>query len=113
MLAGAAQDVDGALHRREPPPGEVGGARGGPLHGLRPWHVHLLGLSAERPDAPLHVAPVRLGLAQVLLETLLVRRAAGHPDVRLERRLELLLLPVRLVQILDQLDVAGLQLWHR
>src|SRR5206468_2349983 len=64
----------------------------------------------ERLDAPLDLAAVILGLLEMLLEALLVRRTSGHRDVRLERRLELLFLAVRLVQILNELRVFCLQL---
>src|SRR5204862_6101236 len=65
-----------------------------------------LGLATQLLDTPLDVASMSLGLAQVLLQPLLVRRARRHLDVRAERGLELLLLAVRLVQVLDQLGVA-------
>src|SRR5436190_16530478 len=53
-----------------------------------------------------------LRLLEVLAQAPLVRRARGHRDVRLERGLELLLLAVGLVEVLDQLRVAGGRLWH-
>src|SRR5207244_6618615 len=112
LLTRAAQDVRLSLQRGGSLPCEGERAIGSPLDRLRPWDLHLLGASAELLDAPPHLAAVRLRLPPVLLQALLVRRATCHPDVRLERGLELLLLAVCLVQILDQLDVAGLEVWH-
>ena len=71
-------------------------------------HLHVGGLSAELLDPALDVARVRLRFAQVLLQALPVRRARRHRDVRLERGLELLLLAVRLVEVLDELQILGL-----
>src|SRR2546421_3790977 len=92
-LARAANRVERALRERDRF-GRRRLHRGGELG--RP-------VAAELLDAPLDVASVALGLLQVLLEALLVRRARGERDVRLERGLELLLLRVGLVEVLDQL----------
>jgi hypothetical protein len=101
VLTGAAEGVQRALRRRHGLGGR-GGHRGGGVAD-RAGCRHGLGLAAELLDAPLDLARVRLGLAEVLLQALLVRRLGGHPDVRLKRRLELPLLSVRLVEVLDQL----------
>jgi hypothetical protein len=80
--------------------------------GVGAGKIDRLGLAAERTDPFLHLTRVRLGLPEVLLEALLVRRAGRHRDVRLQRSLELRLLGVRLVEVLNQLYVAGLQISH-
>src|SRR5436190_1449331 len=91
LLAGSTQRVHGTLKRCR-------GLASEPLHGLR--------IAAELLDSPLDPAGMVLRLAQVLLQALLVWRAGGHADVGLERRLELLLLAVGLVQVLHQLGVT-------
>jgi hypothetical protein len=77
-------------------------------HRVGAGHVHGLRRAAELLDPTLDLTSVSLRLLQVLLEALLVGRARGHRDVRLERGLELLLLAVRLVEVLDELQVLGL-----
>jgi hypothetical protein len=49
----------------------------------------------------------------VRLQPLLVRRACGHRDVRVERDLELLLLAVSLVEVLHEFGVALVEFSHR
>src|SRR6185312_5362845 len=63
-------------------------------------------------DATLDLARVRLGLLEVLLQTLLIRRTVRHTDVRLERGLEFLLLAVRLGEVLHELRVALVEVGH-
>jgi hypothetical protein len=101
VLARAAERVQRTLRGRHGLAGG-GGHRGGGVAD-RAGRGHGLGLAAELLDAPLDPARVRLGLTEVLLQALLVRRLGGHPDVRLKRRLELPFLSVRLVEVLDQL----------
>src|SRR4051812_47243016 len=96
--------------------------RGG--HGLAGEIRHSLsgpgdvGARVGRPAELLHAALEQLGvllrLLEVLLEPLLVRGARRKGDVRLERGLQLLLLAVRLVQVLNQLRISGIDLFgHR
>ena len=112
LLAGSAKHVNRALERGNAlarngnRPGDALG------HRVGAGHVHVARLAAELLDAAFDVARVRLRLTQVLLEAAAVGRARGHRDVGLERRLLLLLLPVGLVQELDQLQVLGLYVRH-
>ena len=112
LLARAAQHVHRALKRGHAPARELDGARDRLRHRVGTGHLHVGGLSTELLDPALDVARVRLRLAQVLFEALPVRRARGHRDVRLERGLELLLLAVRLVEVLDELQILGLYVSH-
>ena len=92
-----------------------GSARGALLHAPRRLlddAADALRLAAELLDAALHLAGVALRLGQVLLQALAVRRHLGHRDMGLECLLELALLRVRLVQILDQLRIARIYIWH-
>ena len=68
--------------------------------------------AAELLDATLDLAGVALRLAQVLLQPLLVCGARRHPDVRLQRSLELLLLTKCLVQVLHELCLTGSEFGH-
>src|SRR5204863_377673 len=71
------------------------------------------GAAAELLDPALDLAPVILRLLQVRPEALLVGGTLGHGDMRLERGLELLLLAIGLVQVLDELRVALVDIGHR
>jgi hypothetical protein len=75
-------------------------------------HGDRLRRPSELLDAPRYLAGVALRLLKVLLEALLVRLAGGHRDVSLERRLELALLSICLVQILNELRVPSVQVGH-
>jgi hypothetical protein len=109
-LARAAQRVQRTLRRGDRATGDVRDRLG---HGVGARQTgRRLGLAAKLLDAPLEQLRVLLRLLQVLLQTLLVRRARRERDVRLERLLELLLLAIRLVQILDDLGVPSVDLSH-
>src|SRR5436190_11678015 len=97
VVAAAPKGVQGPLHRRSRLPRES---------------LQQLGIAPELLDAMFDASRVILRLTQVLLEALLVGGAGRHPDMRLERRLELLLLAVRLVQVLHELAVTVSQSWH-
>jgi hypothetical protein len=102
-FARPAQRLDLALHQRNRTTGDVRGRLG---DGVRTGQVGpRVGRAAELLDPTLELLGVVLRLPQVLLKALLVRRAGGHPDVRLQRGLELLLLAVGLVQVLNDLGV--------
>jgi hypothetical protein len=111
-LAGAAQRVQRPLSRRDRLAGQRGQACGGFGHGTRRDRPGLR-LAAELLDATFDLASVSLRLAQMLLKALLVGRLRSHGDVSLERCLELLFLAVRLIQVLDQLRVPGVDVRHR
>ncbi|HEX8855693.1 MAG TPA: hypothetical protein VF752_08825 [Thermoleophilaceae bacterium] len=112
LLARASHCVQRTLRERGGAVGHLLNRRGSLLGDIGTGDIHRLGFSAECLDAPLQLARVALRLAQVLLEALLVRRARCHRDVRLQRRLELLLFPVRLVEVLNQLRVSGIHFRH-
>ncbi|CAA9510457.1 MAG: hypothetical protein AVDCRST_MAG85-2306 [uncultured Solirubrobacteraceae bacterium] len=115
LRAGAAQRLDRALGRGERLVGDVGHTADGAGHGVRAGEVGTgVGLATERLDAPLDVLRLRLGLLVVILQTLLERLLRlGQLDLSLQRRLELLLLAVRLVQILDELQLTCGGVCHR
>jgi hypothetical protein len=82
-------------------------------HRVGAGKLHRLRRATQRLDALADLAGVVLRLLEVLLQALLVRRAGGHLDVRGQRGLQLLLLPVRLVQVLDELYVFCLEVFFR
>ena len=84
----------------------------GGRHRLADDGLHGVAAAAELLDAALELLAVALGLAQVLLEALLVGRLGGHPDMGLEGGFQLPLLAVGLIQVLDELGVALVQIWH-
>jgi hypothetical protein len=102
-LARPAQRVDRALRHGDSATGDVRDRLRDRV-GTREVRAGL-GRAAELLDATLDLLRVILRLTQVLLEALLVRGARRQSDVRLKRRLELLLLAVRLVEVLDDLRV--------
>jgi hypothetical protein len=113
-LAGATQRVERALGRGDRAAGDARDGRGDSLGAGQVGAD--LGCAAELLDAPLELLRVILGLTQMLLEALLVRRAGGQGNVRLKRRLELLLLAICLVQVLDDLCVPRgclISHWYR
>jgi hypothetical protein len=110
VIVGAADRVHRSLGRRNGLGRERLSARSHVAD--RPRSRSGLGLPAELLDAPLDYTSMPLRLLEVLLEALLVRRSGGEPDVRLKRGLELLLLAICLVEVLDQLCVAGVYFRH-
>ena len=106
-FARAADRVQRTLGERDALLGGGGHLRRGLGGDIRPGEVDGLGLAAELLDPPLQPLCLGGGLLEMLTQPLLVGIARRHRDVRLQRRLELLLLAVRLVEILDQLGFTG------
>jgi hypothetical protein len=112
LLTRATNGVHRTLRGGHGPSGNVGNSGRRTRHRVGSGQVHFLSLAAELLDARLELPPVVLRLLQVLLETLLVRRQVRHLDVRGKRLLQLLLLAVRLVEVLNQLRVTGVDIGH-
>jgi len=108
----AAHRLRDSLRLSDRTAGDVRDGRDALAERVRAGEVHRLGLAAELLDAALELTRVALGLLQVLLEALLVRRRLRQLDVQGKRRLELLLLAVRLIEPLNQLRITGVQICH-
>ncbi len=108
-LAGAAQQLDGALRHRDRAVGEVGGGAGRLGQRRRAREVRSdLGLAAERLDPLLQAAGLTLGHLEVILEALLEALVVlGTRDQNRQVLLELLLFAERLVEVLDEDGITG------
>jgi len=111
-VGGAAHGLRDALRLRDRTARDVRDRGDARSERVGAGQVERLGLAAKLLDATLELARVTLRLLEVLLEALLVRRRLGQLDVQGERRLQLLLLAVRLIEPLNQLRVTGVEICH-